>query len=240
LAHFDTAHNIVNSAALELGQISTAVADVFASTDANVVQLIAFLNRVGKGLCRARPWTHLTKEFEIEAEPLVENYELPADFERMLAETFWDRTNVRQMGPAISARAWQTLKARTNSGISYYYRTRGNYLWLTPIPAAADLLYLEYQSNYWVRPFGQTTPTLREATLVTDTVWFDEALMVAAVKLMWLRTKGEDYSAAQAEYDATYASAAGADGPTPILNATQCAAPPLIDESNLPETGYGS
>src|SRR5688500_4117237 len=110
MAHFDTADNIINSAALELGLLPSAVSNPFASTDPAILQLCALLNRVGRMLVRARPWSWLTKEYTFNTAGGTASYALPSGFDRMKDQTHWNRTTALPLGGPASPWSWQMMK----------------------------------------------------------------------------------------------------------------------------------
>jgi hypothetical protein len=234
-----TAAQVINAAALELGLISADVADPFASTDENLLQLCALLNRLGKTLARDRAWTQLTQEYTFPTVDGTADYALPTDFQRFKDTTAWNRTSALPLVP-FNSQNWQMVKAASAQGfVDKPMRIWKNRLYLYPTPSAAETIAFEYVSTYWVVGAG-SSPDSTETDDPDDVLWFDEALLVSGLKLLHLRAKGEDWTAAQSEYDTVYRAVSGADGVAPILSAVSSGTPNLIDERNLPETGYGS
>lgn len=241
MPHFDTAANVINSAAKELALVSSAVADPWASTDENILQLTALLTRAGRMLVRARPWSHLVQEYTFSTVNGTASYALPTGFERFRDSTAWNRDTTMPMGGPLNSAQWQAVKAQTSSGMVVRpFRIQGNLLYIYPTPSAAETIAYEYVSRYWVMPTGQTSPTTDEATATTDTIWLDEPLVVAALKLAFRRAKGFDTTAAQAEFDEVYSAAAGGDGAAPVLHLTSPSGVVLLSDANVPDTGYGS
>lgn len=76
----------------------------------------------------------------------------------------------------------------------------------------------------------------------TDLLMFDEDLLVAKLKMMWLKAKGFDSSDAEDDYARTFAQAASNDSPSPILslNGTGIVRDRLLGALNVPITGFGS
>lgn len=240
MPHFDTSLNVLNNTALELGLIESALSNPFTSTDQNIIQLRALLNRVGRMLVRARPWTHLIEEYTFSTVASTASYALPSGFDRFLHATGWDRTTAQPLGGPLSPAQWQMVKARTSVGaVVRPFRIRENLLYLDPTPTAVEAIYYEYISNLWVVPTGQTAPTLSAATAITDVLWFDEALLVSGLKLAWNRAKQRDTTYAQAEFDEIYRAVAGGDGAAKTIRLTSSDGPDLVSEDNLPDTGFG-
>lgn len=240
---WDTAGSIINDAALELALITSSVADVYASTDANVVQLRAMLKAAGLSLLRAYPWTHVQKEHTFATVNGTASYSLPADFARLREQSGWNRTEGFQLAGPVDSVGWQVLKASSTSSVfEFYFRVQQDKVYLHPTPTSAETVAYEYVSSYWVQPSGETAPTSETPTAHSDTLWFDARLLVTRIKRDFLRAKGLDSGAATQEYEEAYASATGADGAAPVLN---LATAPLglwrpLDGANVPDTGLGS
>jgi hypothetical protein len=218
---FTTADEILNSAALELGLVQESMADPFTSVDQNIVQLRALLTRTGRQLAKARDWTQLVKEYTFPTVAATESYALPAGFSRMKDATAWNRDTANPLGMPVSSQQWQAMKAQTAAGFATVpFRIFGNLLYLYPTPTAAEDIYYEYLSKYWVVPTGQTSPTTRTPTAITDTLWFDEDLLVAALKLSWRRTKGQDTTGAQQDFNHAWDAVAGGDGAAAAISLT--------------------
>jgi hypothetical protein len=209
---FTTADEVINNAAVELGLKSADIADPFASSDPNILLLIRLLSRVGKSLVRARDWTHLTREYTFNTASAQATYTLPSGFNRMKNETQWNRTTVNPLGPPVDGVQWQAMQARTSSGlVTVPFRILGNLLYIYPTPTAIEAIYYEFITNFWVSTLP-AAPTASAPIAITQTLWFDESLLVAGLKLAFKRAKGMDTSAAQDEFNQVYEAVAGADG----------------------------
>lgn len=241
MSDFTTADNIINDAAVELGLKTADITDPWASTDQNIIQLIRLLKRVGRFLVRARDWSHLTREYTFPTVASTPSYALPTGFSRVKDATAWNRTTYMPLGGPANGVQWQMMKATTSAGtVIRPFRVFGNLLYLYPTPTAAENIYYEYVTNYWVMPTGQTTPTTSAPTAITDTLWFDESLLVSGLKLAFLRAKGFPTDGAQAEFNDCYAAAAGGDGSAPSLSMGNPKGFRLLDLDNVSDTGYGS
>lgn len=239
---FDTAANIISDAAIELRLVSAAVADPFASTDPNVLQLVALLKRTGQELLRAHPWSHLTKTHTFSTAATTEDYALPADFSRLVPETAWNRGQQRPMAGPLNAQQWAAEKARSSAGaVGQYFRIFGDRFYIHTTPTAVETVAYEYISRYWVDTGGGATPDAEAPTTAADTVFFDRLLLVASLRAAWLRGNGGDATSATEDAMDAFRMAVGADGGAPVLSARR---PTIRSGSpgawpNVPDTGFG-
>lgn len=240
---WDTADNIINDAAVELALLSSNLADPFDSTDQNIVLLCRLMKGLGQDLLRDFPWSHLQKTHTFSTSNGTAAYALPADYDRNIDLTYWNRTATLPLAGPVSGPSWQWLKAHTSTGTAYkIFRIFNDELNLHPTPTATETIAFEYISRYWVKETGQSAPNTEIADDGADTLYFDRRLLVAGLKLYFLRARGFDSSAAQLEYEDALARAQGKDGAAPVLNLNGFSVYPdrLLNASNFPDTGYGS
>ncbi len=239
---WDTADNILNDAAVELGLYSVDLADPFGSLDANVILLRRLLKGLGQDMARDYAWTHLQKEATLTTAASTASYALPSDFGRVIDQTHWNRTQQMPLAGPANAQQWQFLKAVSASGVLYkIFRTYGDLVYIYPTPTATESIRYEYVSRYWVKPSGQASPTTEAPTAATDALWLDRRLLVAGVKLYFRRARGFDTTAEQTEFDAAVRRAQGGDGAAPVLSLNGGGSGvPLLGAGNAPATGYGS
>lgn len=240
LTIWDTVAGVVSDAAIELGVVPTPVADPFASTDPNILQLLGLLKGGGRKLVRGRAWTHLRREYTFSTVNGTATYVLPSDFRSMVDQSNWNRTT-RYPGDMVSPQMWQYLKAIGSTATLFgKFDIQGGQLSFIPTPGSVATIAFEYLSTYWIKATSSSAPTSDTPTVASDVVCFDNALAVSMLKLAWLKAKHMEYSAAQDEYDAAFEAAAGADSsPAPVLT---LGGPPdsgLIDYGNVSDTGYG-
>lgn len=148
---WDTAANIINDAAVELGLIAGNISEPFASADQNIIQLCRLAKGVGQDLVRERDWAHLVKEYTFATVNGQASYPFPFDFERMVDRTQWNRTQRLPTPGGISPQAWQQAQALSASGVVYkVLRAIGGQAQLYPTPTAAESCAYEYVSGLWV------------------------------------------------------------------------------------------
>ncbi len=215
---WDTVANVVSDAAIELGLVPTAIANPYAATDPNILQLNALLKTLGQRLLRARQWSHLVTRYTFNTVDGTASYALPTPFGRIIDQTAWNTTNQRPMAGPATAQAWEGLKATSTTGVDDVFRIFGDLFYIHPTPSSIEAIAYAYASRYWVDTGGGTTPDAEAPTTKDDSLFFDRQLLVSGLKLAFLRTKGFDTTTAQGEYDAAWAYAASADGAAPVLS----------------------
>ena len=231
---FDTAATIISDVARELGLVSADIADPFASTDVNILQLVALLKPTGRELVRLHPWSHLQRQGTFNTTASDADYDLATvctDFGRLIDDTMWNRTQVIDV-PPLAPQQWQQAKAWTSSGIYKAMRLWGEAFHFDPTPTATESIYFEYVSRNWgAASFGKAVPTA-----ASDVVQFDPHMFGRALKLRFLAGKGFDTLAAQEDFDRALALAKGQDGAAPVLRLAPRRQEPW---PRIPETGIG-
>lgn len=203
---FDTVANIVSDCAVECGLGS--VSDVFASTDENIVLMRALLKSEGQRLVKEHQWLACEKEHTFSTSA-ASSYNLPSDFDGMIDGTGWNRSLSLPLHP-ISAEQWQQLQATAaTSPSAILFRPKSLTLSIYPTTDTGSSIAFEYLSSYWVRATASSAPDKDAPTVNTDVVHIDRLLVVKALKAAFLRNRGFDTSAAQAEYDEALSAARG-------------------------------
>lgn len=183
-----TALTIAQNAASRLGLSVPTV--VFASTDAQIIQLRTLMNEELVELARAHPWTRLITEktFTTVAQA-VQTSAVPTDFDYYLNDTMWNRTARIKVGGPVSSEEWQTFQAISLLSIPQaVFRFRGGDILIYPSPAASQTVAYEYISTY--RVSGSQTAF----TADTDTALLDENLISLGLRWRFLKSKGFDYA----------------------------------------------
>lgn len=241
---WDTVNSIIRQAGIEVGL--TEVTDPWNATDENWRQLRQLLTSAGRDLVHQRDWTHLRKEATFTTVAGQSQYALEPDFHNMIDQTWWNRTNRLPVWGPVSAQEWQYLKARiVNVAFNVLMRPMNREIVLWPetnTPGGFTIAY-EYKSAYWISTAGTPdTSTADHPSAGTDYVWFDPLLMIRKLKLDFLKAKKFDTTSEQQDYDQTLARVKAQDAPSPILSATGGSdglRNPLIDQRNIPITGFG-
>lgn len=239
---FATAGSIINDCAVELGLLTTDVADPYTSTDANMVMLRRLLKAAGRDLVRSFAWSHLHGTHILSTTIGVAEYNSPSGFLRYVDQTGWNRSTQLPLGGPISPQGWQLFKAQAAGGVvDLYFRMRGSVVEVHPVPTAVQTVAFEYITKYWVADDAGLVPAADEPTASTDYCLFDSHLLTRKLMLAWLQRRGFDSAAAQDAYDTAYAMATGSDGAAPVLSlhSTTYGLGRLLDCGNIPDTQVG-
>jgi hypothetical protein len=215
---FITAGEILYRVASEVGL--DEVPDPYASSDPTFVRLRRLLQSAAGDLLDVRPsWPHLNFVHSFTTVAGQSAYSVPADFRGMIYSTGWNKTLRSPLGGPASPAQWQRLvNSGANTSLNLIFRLTPLSLLVTPTPPDGIEVSYEYASNYWVQPAGQTQPTTYTPTVSGDIVWFDDGLVIRALKLKQLAATGFDTTVAKAEYDSSLASAISRAGSAPKLS----------------------
>lgn len=227
--------SIIQDAADEL---SLPRPDVVAgSTDRQVRQLLAIANREGKEQTSTYAWQALIEQqtFTTVA-AAIQPSAVPADFQRFIPDSFFNRTTMRQVSGPITPQAWQLLQARPAASTIYlaYRRRQGSFL-ITPTPPANETIAYEYISKNWA--LSSTSVAKAKFTADDDTTYLDEDLVTLGIIWRFLAAKGLPYAEEKKTYEDSVEQAFGADGGAGALGLTPTL--PNMNRANLPEGSFG-
>jgi hypothetical protein len=235
-----TAATIISDAAIDLGLTPTAIANPYASTDPNILQLNALLKRAGDALMRAHPWSHLQQPETFSTADGTDAYELPEGFDRIVDGTVWNRTSQMPLYGPLNGQQWQAEKARNTSGTAHqYFRLWVNYFYIHSTPSSEETIAYEYITRYWVDSAGVGSTDTDTPATANARPWFDPGLLVADLKRRYLKAKGFDSTAAENDFQAEWAKATGADGAAPVIDLAGRGGMRYLGGGNLPDTGFG-
>jgi len=216
-------NEIINRAAVECGLLSSP--DPVSDTNDSFVQLVGLLNSSGQELCELNDWPVLIKNYSITtASTDSGSYDLPEDFNYMIDQTGWDRTNRFPVIGPVSAQGWTWLEGRNLISQTIYasFRMLDGKIDLYPSPPPDNLnLTFEYVSRSWLKEAGASEPNISTITAGSNICMLDPLLSIKFLKLKFLQAKGFDYSAAALEFDTLLGSRIGKATGAQILNASQ-------------------
>lgn len=242
MARLKTVNQIINQAAIEVGLLP--VTDPVASTEETFVQMEGLLNGAGLELINLHDWQNLIKTFAFTTlAGDTGTYDLPEDFDHMIDQTGWDRSNTVALGGPLSAQDWTYLLGRdlVNKTIYASFRQAEGKLQLFPQPPSVGLnISFEYMSCNWLEEVGGDF--VEEITDGSNICQLPAQLVTKFLKLKWLSAKGFDTTNAALEFDTLLDSRTGKDTGAAILSAGQNGRqfPYITPYGNVGDTGFGT
>ena len=209
---------ICQDAANEIGVPSPST--VIGSTDTTNIQLLAAANREGKNLVAGYDWQTLIKEeahTTLAAESQGTMTAIASDFLRFSNDTMWNRTTDRKYYGPLNNSQWQRLKASVSSGVTNYFRIRGNSLLFHPAPPAGENVYFEYIGKNWVDTNGDGSANATSYAADSNTTVLDEDLITLGVVWRFLKQKGLPYNNQFVEYKLKLSEKQSKDGAKQII-----------------------
>lgn len=231
---------VAQTVAEEVGLPSPSA--VIGSTDKTVKQLLRLINRSGKILAK-KNWTVLQKEATVTTSNGTASYDLETDFDRLLDQSAWDRTNYWQLRGPLNAKDWQVYKSGliANATLRSRFRikasTRVNKLFIDPTPSSTRTLVYEYASTQWVKDAANTNGKTAYS-LDTDISLISEELIELDVIWRILSRKGFAYEEEKREAEDQIAKAFADDGGARVLDLGGPLTVPQL-RANIPEGNFG-
>ena len=165
-------------------------------------------------------------------------YALPADYDRMIDRTQWDKSRRWMLVGPQTAAQWQWLKSGwISTGPRVRFRILGGYFQVFPPVAANNIYGYEYYSENWVTPLSGSTKPL--FSLDTDSCIWPDRLMIAGIKAEYFGIKGFDDQKFLREFMEQQDKAKAMDSPADTLSFNPRPGQMLIDWNNIPDSGYG-
>lgn len=210
---------------------------VVGSSDRQVQQLLAIANEEGRLLARRHRWQALTEEFTFvtvaaDAQPTA----IPADFDRWVPNSFFNRTTRRPITGPITPRQWQWIKAQpVYSTVYLAFRERTGQFLFQPDPPVGQNIYGEYVSINWCKSAALAPQAAWAAD--TDTAFLDETLIQLGLRWRFLKAKGLDYAEDMETYEREVEEAMARDGGSSTLSLSP--QPIDLNRVNLPDGSFG-
>jgi hypothetical protein len=202
---------LVQNAADELSLARPS--DISDTTDDNTAQkLVRHLTRTCKQLSAEYDWTRLRREKTFTTTAAAEQASaIPADFQRFVEDTIWNRTSrTKVLGP-LSPSDWQARQAVLVNGPFSNFIIRGTSMLFTPTPSAGWTIAYEYITKY-IGVATNGTTELEEFTNDLDTTYFDDELLILGIVWRYRKAEGLDYSEEFREYQLRRANLIKMDG----------------------------
>lgn len=210
---------------------------IVADTQESQQLLYALAKRSIMDLARRHEWPALKRENSFTASIAeLQASGRPSNFDRMIPETFWNRTRDRQLYGPASPSQWQTFKGYPiTSTIDRIWMLRNDGLYIYPAMTVADTLVFEYIVNTPVVAVDGTT-LKTNFTLDTDSPVLSEEILTLDVAWRYLKQKGLDYAEQMRDAELriqTEISAQRGVGPVSIARQDFD-----LGMGNVPETGF--
>ena len=172
---------------------------IVGSVDPDARQLLRLANKAGRQIMKAFPWQALRKETTFTSvSGETQTGILPADFDRIVPETFWNRSTSKLLSGPVSPVEWQGLKTLNTTPTEPKFAYRGDAILTLPALSAGASLAFEYVSKNWCQSSGGAAQAKFAAD--TDTTIIDEELLTRAVVFEYLMAKGQPAAKAAADY----------------------------------------
>lgn len=139
-----------------------------------------------------------------------------ADFNFIINDTMWNRSQRRPVFGPKSPQEWQQLKAQFMQGPWIQYRLRGNQVVMLPSPSPGFAIYFEWISKYWCQ---NASGTAQQYMLVdTDVGILDERLLALGAIWRFKKANRLEYDEDFNNYEKAVQDAITRDGGKQRLN----------------------
>jgi len=169
-----------------------------------------------------------------------QDYDVPSDYDRMISDTNWDRTDHWRNLGTKSSQDWQFLQGGIISiGPRERYRIYNGKFRIFQALTTVYNFSFEYVSNYWVCAAGSATGSKSAYTIDTDTSVFPDDLMLAGLKFYFLKAKKLDYGIELGEFTRALSYNKAQDVPVPSMSLApvgmnQLVGPWSVQDGNWP------
>jgi len=221
--------------ACDLLSISRPTA-VISSPDQQIRQLLAAAQEEGYDLAHRFDWQALTNEqtFTTVAQA-SQTGAVPADWDRFIPNSFFNRTTRRELIGPITPQQWQAIQAQPQLNRVYLaFRERDGSFLITPNPPAGQTIAFEYVSKNWCQSAGNVAQSAFLAD--TDMALLDEWIMTLGVRWRWRKAKGLEYAEDFNTYERAVGQKAARDQGAGKISTTGKGYIPL--GPNLPEGDF--
>ena len=194
---------------------------VIDNTDPIARQLLAISQREGKQLMRATAWPVLLKEHTFNTASGTAAYALPSDFDRLMNETAYNRSDNDAFAGPMTPAEYQLLNYGTaSSGTTEKFRLKvaSNALKfeIDPTPSSTQSIGFEYVSSHFCQSSGGSGQAVWTAD--ADTGILDETLMELGITWKFKQAHGLDYAEDFRQYQLELRQAISRQGGSPIIS----------------------
>ena len=193
---------------------------VISNTDPIARQLLALAQREGKQLMRVSDWAILKKEHTFSTSNGTAAYALPSDFDRLVLETSYNRSDNDILTGPISSSEYQLVNhgmATTGTTEKFRLKAASNALKfeLDPTPSSTQTIGFEYVSTQFCQSSGGSGQAVWTAD--TDTGILDETTMVMGITWRFKAAHGLEYGEDYKQYQLEVRQAVARNGSSPVL-----------------------
>ena len=193
---------------------------VIDNTDPIARQLLALAQREGKQLMRVSDWAVLKKEHTFSTSNGTAAYALPSDFDRLVLETSYNRSDNDIMTGPISSSEYQLVNHGTASqGTTEKFRLKAASgalkFEIDPTPSSTQTIGFEYVSTQFCQSSGGSGQAAWAAD--TDTGILDESTMEMGITWRFRAAHGLDYAEDYRQYQLEVRQAVARNGSAPVL-----------------------
>ena len=190
------------------------------NTDPIARQLLALAQREGKQLMRMSDWAILKKEHTFSTSSGTAAYALPSDFDRLVLETSYNRSDNDILTGPISSAEYQLVNhgmATTGTTEKFRLKAASNTLKfeLDPTPSSTQTIGFEYVSNQFCQSSGGSGQAAWAAD--TDTGILDVTTMEMGITWRFKQAHGLDFAEDFRQYQLEVRQAIARNGSAPIL-----------------------
>jgi hypothetical protein len=207
------------------------------SSDLVIQQLYALANEEGEELADAYDWQKLRRQhlFNTVA-TAAQSSAVPADWNRFISNSFFNRSTRRSMIGPITPQQWQAIQAQPqlNRVFLAFIERDGQFL-VTPSPSAGQQIAYEYVSKYWARSAALVPQ--EEFLADTDGTYLDEKLITLGVRWRWKAANGLDYAEDYRTYQTERNQKMARDGGNTEINTTGDSE--FVLSPNIPDGNFG-
>ena len=169
------------------------VSSIINNADPAAQNHLRIITKAGNWMMKSYGWQLLRKEHAFTApgvETLLAVGAVPADFDRFVPETFWDRASNNLISGPVGAVEWQGLKVQQFSSQNKKFAYRGGAVLTQPILDSGAACAFEYIAKRWIDIAATGTPKAA-FTLDTDIGIIDEELLIYAGAFEYLDAEGQ-------------------------------------------------
>ena len=193
---------------------------VIDNTDPIARQLLALAQREGKQLMRTSDWAILKKEHTFSTSSGTAAYALPSDFDRLVLETSYNRSDNDILTGPISSSEYQLVNhgmATTGTTEKFRLKAASNALKfeLDPTPSSTQTIGFEYVSTQFCQSSGGSGQAVWTAD--TDTGILDETTMEMGITWRFKAAHGLEYGEDYKQYQLEVRQAVARNGSSPVL-----------------------